>query len=285
MADRGGHWPGRRVLVLGCTGFLGTWVVRGLLARGAEVVGLVRDPNRPSDFFRDKLYRHVHVVRGRADDRVRLRSLVHTYEVQTVFQLAAGPDGVAGETTRAAVAAAGAVPVVVPVRQGGTVRARPDALGAGSPAAVTVVRLPFLFGGGDRRWDRWIPRLLLEAARGCPLPVPPPEAAAAPVVGVRDAVDALLADPAAPCEPARSPLPFRELTVTPAGTGADLYAAGSRQRTAGLRLHRPAGALAPAAPGPRPTLDEAVAEAVEWYRTAVPPAEYPAPLPAHRAAA
>src|SRR5687767_15631455 len=91
MSDRGRYWPGRRVLVLGCTGYLGGWAVRGLLARGADVVGLVRDPSPDSDFFRDKLYHQVHVARGRADDVVRLRTLIAVYEPQLVVQCAADP--------------------------------------------------------------------------------------------------------------------------------------------------------------------------------------------------
>src|ERR687893_206604 len=36
------EWPSRRVLVTGATGFVGAWLTRALLRRGAEVVALVR---------------------------------------------------------------------------------------------------------------------------------------------------------------------------------------------------------------------------------------------------
>lgn len=265
MADRDGYWPGRRVLVLGCSGFVGTWLVRGLLARGAEVVGLVRDPDRDSDFFRDKLYRHVHVVRGRADDLPRLRSLIGVYEIQIVFQFAAGPSGSNETATRVALAAAGRVPVVVPVPPGkvlGTPSAR-------LPGGLTLVKLPTLFGGGDRRWDRWPPRLLLAAARGEPLPVPPVEAAGAPVGSAREAVAGLLNS-----LPEATGTEYRTVSVPPQGTAADLYAAVARLGQPPLRLHD-AGAARPEHP-----IADAAREAVEWYRTAVPPAE-----PADRRAA
>ena len=34
-----GFWRGRRVLVTGCTGLVGAWTTRALVARGAHVVG------------------------------------------------------------------------------------------------------------------------------------------------------------------------------------------------------------------------------------------------------
>ena len=36
-------WRQRRVLVTGCTGVLGSWLVLRLVELGADVVGLVRD--------------------------------------------------------------------------------------------------------------------------------------------------------------------------------------------------------------------------------------------------
>jgi hypothetical protein len=246
------------VLVLGCTGFVGTWLVRGLLARGAEVIGLVRDPDRDSDFFRDKLYQRVHVVRGRADDLPRLRSLIDVYEVQSVFQFAAGPDGSSEACTRTVLAAAGSVQVVIPAPLGVTLRTRPAEI----PVDLTLAKLPVLFGGGDCRWDRWPPRLLLAAARGEPLPVPPAELAAAPVAAARDAAGELLNALAQVGRFAKT-RGLREVSVTPHGTGADLFTAVSGLGPQRPRLHQSGISSFGSS-----RLVEAAREAVEWYRSA-----------------
>ena len=44
-------WRDRPVLVTGATGLLGSWMVDGLLARGARVVALVRDIVPDALFF------------------------------------------------------------------------------------------------------------------------------------------------------------------------------------------------------------------------------------------
>lgn len=84
-------WSDRRVFVTGCTGFLGTWVVRDLLAAGADVVALVRDRVRDCELVRDGLIDRVAVVRGRVEDEFRLRQTLAIHEVDAVFHLAGPP--------------------------------------------------------------------------------------------------------------------------------------------------------------------------------------------------
>ena len=48
---------GRRIAVTGATGFLGRYIVDALLARGAQVVGVVRDRLRPPDGWARVLWR------------------------------------------------------------------------------------------------------------------------------------------------------------------------------------------------------------------------------------
>jgi hypothetical protein len=113
-------WHRRRVFVTGCTGFLGTRVVRELLAAGANVVGLVRARAADSELFRDRLFERVAVVRGRVEDRGRLETAFALHEIQTVFHLAApGVETVLAAALRARPAGA----VVLPIRPGDDDRA------------------------------------------------------------------------------------------------------------------------------------------------------------------
>ena len=84
-----GAWPHRRVLVTGATGFIGSWLVKELLARGAAVVALVMDDDPQSQFFRDEDFRKTTVVTGRLEDSAALQRAVNVQEVDTVFHLGA----------------------------------------------------------------------------------------------------------------------------------------------------------------------------------------------------
>jgi CDP-glucose 4,6-dehydratase len=84
-----GFWEGRPVLVTGCTGLLGSWVTRALVARGAEVVGLVRDWVPECELFRSGTVERIRVVRGDVRDQETLERALGEYEVDTVFHLAA----------------------------------------------------------------------------------------------------------------------------------------------------------------------------------------------------
>ena len=148
MDNPSSRWRGRRVLVTGCTGFLGSWVARELLAAGAEVVGLVRDRAEPpaADGVRP--------VFGRVEDSFRLYSALAVHEVAAVFHLAdpSGPDRGTATVLDAVRLYNPRVPVVT---------ARP----AAEPVAVSPsLRVPFgvarfgeVFGGGDRKTVRVVP--------------------------------------------------------------------------------------------------------------------------------
>jgi len=82
-------WRDRPTLVTGATGLLGGWLVKRLLATGAEVVCLVRDWVPQSELVRRGLLEQVRVVRGDVRDQTLLERLLGEYEVTTVFHLAA----------------------------------------------------------------------------------------------------------------------------------------------------------------------------------------------------
>lgn len=82
-------WRDRPTFVTGSTGLLGSWLVRRLVAAGADVVCLVRDWVPQSELVRSRLIERVKVVRGDVCDRNLLERTLGEYEIDTVFHLAA----------------------------------------------------------------------------------------------------------------------------------------------------------------------------------------------------
>jgi CDP-glucose 4,6-dehydratase len=84
-----GFWERRNVLVTGCTGFLGGWLVQELLDRGARVVGLIRDWVPQSRLLTEGLASKINSVRGTVEDQTLLERILNEYEIESVFHLAA----------------------------------------------------------------------------------------------------------------------------------------------------------------------------------------------------
>ena len=88
-ASAASFWRDRPVLVTGATGLLGGWLVRRLVAEGADVVALVRDWVPRSNLLSSELVAQVTMVRGDVRDQDLLERVMGEYEVDTVFHLAA----------------------------------------------------------------------------------------------------------------------------------------------------------------------------------------------------
>lgn len=82
-------WSDRPTLVTGATGLVGGWLVRRLIAAGADVVCLVRDWVPQSELVRSGLLEDVKVVRGDICDQQLAERVLGEYEVDTVIHLAA----------------------------------------------------------------------------------------------------------------------------------------------------------------------------------------------------
>ena len=82
-------WLDRPVFVTGATGLVGGWVVRRLLADGADVTCLVRDWVPSSELVRGGLLERVKTVRGDVRDLALLERVLGEYEIDTVIHLAA----------------------------------------------------------------------------------------------------------------------------------------------------------------------------------------------------
>src|SRR5262245_65114681 len=83
------QWKSRRVLVTGATGLVGSWLVRDLLDRGADVVAVARDWDPQSELIRSGDVNRVTVVNGVVEDLVTVMRALNHNGCDTVFHLAA----------------------------------------------------------------------------------------------------------------------------------------------------------------------------------------------------
>lgn len=82
-------WRDRPVLVTGATGLLGGWLVEALLARGAQVVGILRDGVPRSRLVRERVIERIDVAWGDVRDYRFVERVLAEYEIESVFHLAA----------------------------------------------------------------------------------------------------------------------------------------------------------------------------------------------------
>lgn len=82
-------WLDRPVFVTGATGLVGSWVVRRLIEKQADVVCLVRDWVPKSEFYRTGINKRVKIVRGDICDQPLIERILGEYEIDTVIHLAA----------------------------------------------------------------------------------------------------------------------------------------------------------------------------------------------------
>ena len=89
MAMTNGFWNGRNVFVTGATGLIGSWLVKALIERGANVVALMRDYVPDSELVLSGKMERVSLVYGRLEDPETLVRAFNEYEIHTCFHLGA----------------------------------------------------------------------------------------------------------------------------------------------------------------------------------------------------
>src|SRR5258708_25444402 len=82
-------WRDRPTLVTGATGLVGGWLVKRLVAAGADVVGLVRDWGPQSELVSSKLIDKVKTARGDLRDQRALERVLRQYQIGSVLPLPA----------------------------------------------------------------------------------------------------------------------------------------------------------------------------------------------------
>ncbi|MED4663356.1 GDP-mannose 4,6-dehydratase, partial [Bacillus subtilis] len=82
-------WKNKNVFVTGCTGLLGSYLVKELIDQGANVTGLVRDHVPQSNLYQGEHIKKMNIVRGSLEDLAVIERALGEYEIDTVFHLAA----------------------------------------------------------------------------------------------------------------------------------------------------------------------------------------------------
>jgi CDP-glucose 4,6-dehydratase len=85
------HWLGRRVLITGATGLVGSALSKALLARGADVTALVRDYDRRSELFRSGTADRCTLASGAVEEYDSVERALLAGDSDTVVHLAAQP--------------------------------------------------------------------------------------------------------------------------------------------------------------------------------------------------
>lgn len=85
----GTPWAGRRVLVTGATGVVGSWVVKALLGQDATVVALVVDVDPQSEIVRSGDFTKLKIAYGSLEDYAAVERALGVWDVDTVIHLGA----------------------------------------------------------------------------------------------------------------------------------------------------------------------------------------------------
>jgi nucleoside-diphosphate-sugar epimerase len=195
-------WYGRRVMVTGCSGFLGSAVTRELLNRQAHVIAFMGDRNAGKLFSSDYGSGQFHIAQGRLDDSARIYTILAIHEVSAIFHLIDEPSlsegtgyprGISRQVedsgTTAILRAASLLhprlPVIV-VRPSAQLRIMADT----GCRPVGIARFGELFGPNDRLNLNIIPRTIAGLLAGERINAP--AGASQDYVFIRDAARACL---------------------------------------------------------------------------------------------
>jgi CDP-glucose 4,6-dehydratase len=88
-AATNGDWAGRRVLVTGATGLVGSWLAAELVSLGADVLALVRSPDPASELYRSGTASRLAIVSGELEDLATVQRLVAEHDPEYVFHIGA----------------------------------------------------------------------------------------------------------------------------------------------------------------------------------------------------
>src|SRR4030042_5499451 len=83
------EWKKQRVFVTGADGFIGGWVAKTLVDKGAEVIVIIRDAKINSSLDLHNIRDKVTIVKGDIKDYDLMKRIFNEYEINYCFHLAA----------------------------------------------------------------------------------------------------------------------------------------------------------------------------------------------------
>lgn len=83
------YWFGKNVLITGINGFIGGNLAKMLIARGANVFGLIRNAKHDTLLFYEKINEKVVLIEGELTDRDLFARIISEEQINSVFHLAA----------------------------------------------------------------------------------------------------------------------------------------------------------------------------------------------------
>jgi len=85
------YWSGKRVLVTGASGMVGSWLTQWLVESGAHTVAFIADTDPQSELVRSGIINKVSVVNGRLENYDDIERAINNHEVDSIFHLGAQP--------------------------------------------------------------------------------------------------------------------------------------------------------------------------------------------------
>jgi len=83
------YWLGKNVLITGINGFIGGSLAKSLVAKGANVIGLMRNQKKGTLLYVDNIIDDITIVNGELTDKELLFRVISEEQVEYVYHLAA----------------------------------------------------------------------------------------------------------------------------------------------------------------------------------------------------